>query len=359
MANETAEKKPPKPLLDVLARFLRLAKMKRRISAVLRLVLTLVVSGGCLYFAARRIEIEALRSEIGNLDWPFSAPAVVASVAALSLRSLRWHLVLLREKSFAFSNTFWANGMGYLGNNVLPARAGELIRSVVLALSTGIRKSMVLATALTERMLDAGILLALAFIMLQFTQALPPAVQGLWSLMLPLVLGLLAAAFAAPLLQGFWLKILSVLPLPESLRAKVRHLLLGLLDGIRVFHHLRLLVFFLLFTCIIWAIDAAVFVALARAFGAQLTLPQAIVFSAALGFASSIPSTPGFVGVFQAVAVLVLPVFGVSASKAFLIVSFFQVMFLFITIVLGGYGWLVMRRRIDHARLKEELKSEG
>jgi uncharacterized protein (TIRG00374 family) len=331
--------------------------MKQRISAFLRLVLTLVVSGGCLYFAARRIELEALRSEMGNTDWFFGVPAVVASVAALSLRSLRWHLVLVREKSFAFSNTFWASGMGYLGNNVLPARAGELIRSVVLALSTGIRKSLVLATALTERMLDAAILLALAFIMLQYTQALPPSVERLWSFMLPLVLLLLALVLAAPLLQTYWLKLIDFLPLPESFRHKLRHLVRGLIDGIRVFHHLRLLVIFLLLSCIIWAVDAAVFVALARAFGAQLNLPQAIVFSAALGFASSIPSTPGFVGVFQAVAVLVLPVFGVSASKAFLIVSFFQVMFLVITVMLGGCGWLVMRRRIDEARWKAELKA--
>ncbi|GAB4427414.1 MAG: lysylphosphatidylglycerol synthase transmembrane domain-containing protein [Turneriella sp.] len=326
---------------------------------MLRLVLTLVVSAGCLYFAARRIELETLRSEMGNLDWAFGLTAAAASVAALSLRSLRWHLVLLRQKKFAFSTTFWANGIGYLGNSVLPARAGELIRSVVLALSTGIRKALVLATALTERMLDAGILLALAFIMLQFTQALPPAVQALWSFLLPVVLGLLVAAFAAPLLQDFWLKILSLLPLPLSLKHKLQHLLMGLLDGIRVFHHVRLLLLFLLLTCVIWTVDAAVFIALASALGAHLTLPQAIVFTAALGFASSLPSTPGFVGVFQAVAVMVLPVFGVSASKAFLMVSFFQIMFLVILLVIGSYGWLVMRRRIDHAKLREELRSEA
>jgi len=333
--------------------------MQRHISRLFRLALILAVSGICLYFAARRIELDALRFEIGNLDWFFIPPAVAASVLALSLRSLRWHLVLVREKKFSFSNTYWANGMGYLGNNILPARAGELIRSVALALSTGIRKSMVLATALTERILDAGILLALAFIMLQFTEALPPEVQSIWSVMLPLVLGLLGVAFAAPLLQGFWLRLLEFVPLPTSLKHKLRHTLLGLLDGIRVFHHLRLLLMFLFLTCVIWAVDAAVFVALARAFGAQLTLPQAIVFTAALGFASSLPSTPGFVGVFQAVAVLVLPVFAVSANKAFLMVSFFQVMFLLLTVLIGGYGWLVMRHRIGRAKFKEELRSES
>lgn len=335
-----------------------MAIMKRQIKPVLRLVLTLIVSGVCLYFAARSIQFDALRKEIDNVDWFYCIPAVIASVAALTLRSVRWHIVLVREKKFAFSNTFWANAIGYLGNSVLPARAGELIRSVVLALASGIRKSLVLATALTERMLDAGILLVLAFSMLRFTQVLPASLQGLWSLVMPLVIVLLAAAFAAPLLQNLWLRLLDFLPLPKSIQHKLRHILLGLLDGIRVFHHVRLLVSFLVLTCIIWTIDSAVFVALARVFAAQLTLPQAIVFGAALGFASSIPSTPGFVGVFQAVAVLVLPVFGVSANKAFLMVSLFQLMLLLIVLLLGGYGWWVMRRRIDHAKLSQELNPE-
>lgn len=107
--------------------------------------------------------------------------AAAISLLGLTLRSLRWHQVVRRERAFAFSNTFYATAIGYLGNNILPARAGELVRSVVLGLSAGIRKSLVLATALTERIIDAGILLLLAFIMLGFTVKLPSAIQQTWS----------------------------------------------------------------------------------------------------------------------------------------------------------------------------------
>lgn len=333
--------------------------MQQRKSAIVRFILTLGISAAGLYFALRRIEWQALGAELRTVDGRYLVPAVLASFSAMVLRSVRWHLVLSREKKFSFSNTFWANAMGYLGNNVLPARAGELIRSVALALSAGIRKSLVLATALTERMLDAGILLLLALSMVQFTGALPETVTRLWSVVLPVVVGLIVFALAAPLFEAFWLRLLNVLPLPDVLRGKLRHLLEGLLAGLRVFHHARLLFLFLVLSCAIWAIDAGVFIALAFALGKTLNLPQAIVFTAALGFASSIPSTPGYVGVYQAVAVLVLPVFMISANKAFLIVTFFQVMFLAITVVFGGYGWFVMQRRIGEARFKAELEAEN
>lgn len=325
---------------------------------LLRFSVTLVISGLSLWFAARRIDLAAIAADMGTIQWFWVGPALICSLVALTLRGYRWHRVLIREKKFSFSNTFWANGIGYLGNNVLPARAGELMRSVVLALSADIRKSLVLATALTERMLDAGILLALAFVMLQFTQALPPSVQNLWSVMMPVVILLLGLAFVAPLLQQFWLKLIGFLPIGTGLKQKLGHFLTGLLDGIRVFYHVRLMLVFLALTFVIWFIDAAVFSALAGAFGTSLSLPQSVVFVAALGFASSIPSTPGFVGVYQAVAVLLLPVFGVSASKAFLMVSFFQVMFLLVTVVIGGAGWHIMQQRIGTNRLKHELAAK-
>ena len=89
--------------------------------------------------------------------------------------------------------------------------------------------------------------------------------------------------------------------------------------------------------------------------GSTLTIPQAIIFAAALGFASSIPSTPGFVGVFQAVAVILLPIFGIPADRAFLLVSIMQLMGLVTTGCLGGIGWFVMQRRLGAARLEQEL----
>lgn len=321
----------------------------------LKILLTFAISGACLYFAGRKIEFTKILHDLKSLQIGFVLCAALFSMVGLSIRAMRWHQVVRREKQFAFSNTFWSTAIGYLANNILPARAGEVIRSVILGLSSGIRKSLVLATALTERIIDAGVLLLLAVVMLQFTDKFPPSIRDSWYLLLPIVAVILLAVFLSPFIEGFLHKIPQMVPANAGIKEKLRGLISGMLDGIRVFHNVRLLAVFLLTTIVIWCIDAFVFILLAQSLGSTLTIPQAIIFSAALGFASSIPSTPGFVGVFQAVAVLLLPVFGIPADRAFLLVSIAQLMGLATTGFLGGIGWFVMQKRIGAARLEQEL----
>lgn len=331
---------------------------KNRLKSVFKFLLTLVISGVCLYFAARKIEWEKLQQDLRLMNVGFALLAAVVLFAAIAGRALRWHLVLRREREFDYSTSFWATFIGYLANNVLPARAGEVIRSVVLGLGADIRKSLVLATALTERILDAGILMMMAFVMMRFAPELPEAIRKSWFILLPVIGGILLMVFLAPLMQNFWLRLVGYLPVGENLRNKIKNLLIGLMDGVRKFYHIRLLILFVLLSVIVWIIDSAGMMLVARALGSELTLPQATIFVAALGFASSVPSTPGYVGVFQAIAVLLLPVFGISEHRAFLIVSVFQLTLLFVTALLGTPGWFIMQRRIGAARLEKELAEE-
>jgi len=338
------------------SRPVRIEKADNALKRAIKLSIALVISGVCLYFSARNIELAKIWADAQSLRVEYFFLSPIGMLIGVSLRAWRWHLVLQRESKFDFSNTFWSTFIGYLGNNILPARAGEVLRSVVLGLSTGVRKALVLATALTERVLDAGILLILAFTMMKFTVELPAAIQNSWAVIFPVVIALLILAFAAPLMQSFWLKVIHSLPLVgEGIKKRIEALVIGLLDGIRVFHNFRLMFAFSGLSFVIWLVEAVGLLFLARAFGAELTLPQTTIFIAALGFASSVPSTPGYVGVFQAIAVLLLPVFGVSEHRAFLVVSVQQLLLLLITAMFGVTGWFIMQRRIGAQRLEAEL----
>jgi glycosyltransferase 2 family protein len=334
-----------------------MSRLRKHTISSLKLVLAFGVSGLCLYYSVRNIEINAILNELANVRMVPVLLAALISFAVLSLRAWRWHQVLRRERDFAFSNTYWANAIGYLANSVLPARAGDLIRSVVLGLSTGIRKSLVLATSLTERMLDAAVLLLLAWFMLLFTVDLPPAFRTIWTIALPAILSLVVVAFISPFVQIFWVRCLHWLPVGTSLKSGLEKFLNGMLDGVRVFHNPWFLGKFLFLTLIIWCVDATLFVVIASAFGATLTFPQSIIFVAIIGFASSVPSTPGYVGVYQAIAVALLPVFGMKESQAFLLASFFQLMFLTLTLGLGSVGWVIMQRRIGTVQLRQEISN--
>jgi glycosyltransferase 2 family protein len=333
-----------------------MSKKKITFKTAVKFSLTLLFSAACLYYAGRKTEFSKVWNDVRTMRLEFLGLTGLMAMFIMSIRAFRWHQVLKRERNFPFSNTFWSTAIGYLANNILPARAGEVIRSVILGLSSGIRKSLVIATTLTERVLDAGVLLSLAFVMLRFTADLPTSFQAAWRVLLPVLIGLLIVIGVSPLMQNQWLKVIGLIPFTR-LRTKLQDLFIGLMDGVRVFHSWRLMTGFLALSAIIWLLDAFAMSVLARAFGAELTIPQATIFIAALGFASSVPSTPGYVGVFQAIAVTLLPIFGVPADRAFLLISTYQILSFVVTLMLGGTGWVIMQRRLGTQRLARELEA--
>ena len=104
--------------------------------------------------------------------------------------------------------------------------------------------------------------------------------------------------------------------LPEKLRSRLTEMTGQVLLGIRSLHHGARLAGFCSFTALIWFLDAATAVILARALGLNLGFAVALLMITGIGLSSALPSTPGNVGVFQFVTVSVLAPFGFSHSDA-------------------------------------------
>src|SRR5262249_12125018 len=125
-----------------------------------------VLAAGLLWLALRGVNwseaLVALRQ--GNMS--SIAVALVTVTISYYLLGLRWRVLLSAIQPVSPLTAFWAATVGYLGNNFLPARAGEVIRSVMIGQTTGINKSYVLATALTERVMDLLVLVMLTFLLL-------------------------------------------------------------------------------------------------------------------------------------------------------------------------------------------------
>jgi uncharacterized membrane protein YbhN (UPF0104 family) len=95
---------------------------------------------------------------------------------------------------------------------------------------------------------------------------------------------------------------------------------------------------FVAFTMVIWLLDGFGTTIMARALNLSLTLPQALLLLVALGLSSAVPSTPGYIGVYQFVAVTVLPVFGFTNSQAIAYILASQAFTFAIVSVLGMVG---------------------
>ena len=126
------------------------------------------------------------------------------------------------------------------------------------------------------------------------------------------------------------------------------------LRGVDAFHHPSRAGMFVLLSSIIWSMDAVGIKILAQSLHINITLPQSFLLLASLGLSSAIPSTPGYVGVYQFVTVIVLQPFGVSNANALALVIFLQAMN-FLTVAV--WGWLGITRTSFLLKKNEMEKS--
>jgi uncharacterized membrane protein YbhN (UPF0104 family) len=142
------------------------------------------------------------------------------------------------------------------------------------------------------------------------------------------VLGLsgVAAIALLPPLERFWLKFPTWMPIPGAFRERAEGTLRQVLRGIRSFHDPGRLGRFIALTAIIWCLDGVTTVVLGSAIRVSISLPIAFLLIAGLGLGSAMPSTPGYVGIYQFVAVSILTPFGYSRTDAIAYILLVQAM---------------------------------
>ena len=160
------------------------------------------------------------------------------------LRSLRWRVLLTQEKHLPAADIFLANMAGYLGNNILPARSGELIRAAYVSKQNNINASFALAAGLTERLVDVIALFIIESVALSFagllTGPLQTALQAAASVG---IIGLLVV-FLLPHLENILVKIISLLPfLKENYKFSLTNFLLAFNKACNLFIMVSALVF--------------------------------------------------------------------------------------------------------------------
>jgi glycosyltransferase 2 family protein len=272
------------------------------------------------------------------------ALAAVMVAATLLLRSLRWRLLLNAEGAVTVGSAFWATAAGYLGNNVLPARAGELVRTLMISSRRGLDVTFVLTTALTERMADVVALVAIASVILL---TVPMELGWLAGAVKPIaVLGMVAALLigVVPLVQSPGASVIERLPVTEPARRRLLSVLDQGVRGVRAFHDGRRLAGFLGLTALIWTLDAVATVVGGAALGLDIPIPAAFLLLACLGLGSALPATPGYVGIYQFAAVSALTPFGFSSTDAIAYILVAQVLMIAVMGVFGSAGLLEYRR---------------
>lgn len=312
------------------------------------------LASALLYYSLRGVDWGRVVELLGQARLTYVSAAFGVMSLALVLRSLRWRVLLLSGADFSPVAVFWATAVGYLGNSFLPARAGELLRTVIVSRASGLTKTFVLMTVLCERLVDAVSLLAIGAGILLWLPKLP---QWLEVTARPLAVGGaigVAGLVVVPLFEPFWERVIRRLPLPDRLRTVAEHTLEQGLKGMRSLHSAQRLVVYIVLTAAIWALDGLVMMVASRSIGLWMPWSVAMLLVVGLGLGSALPSTPGYVGIYQFVAVSLLTPFGFEQSDAIAFILLFQALSYAVFLLWGLLGLSqtspgLLRRRVSAA----------
>ncbi len=289
-------------------------------------IASFLVSGVLLYYALRGVDWAAVWRTVAAAQWWYLAGAAGISAGSYFLRSLRWRILLNAEGDFDIGTVFWANMAGYLGNNFLPARAGELLRSVLISTRSALSSAYVLTTALSERLMDVIALVLGASLVLLTVDPKPGWMEALSRTMAIVAATGAVAIMVLPHTGKLLETILMRIPMPAALRKRLINLAGQVLLGMRAFHDWARFAGFVFLTLVIWAADSTGAIVVARGLGLHISYGVALLLLTGLGLGSALPSTPGYVGVYQFVAVTVLTPFGISRDAALAYILVVQVL---------------------------------
>ena len=313
--------------------------MNRRF-ALIQAIFSILALGAVVWWASRQ-DAPEIPTSGSAIAWLVAAAALYA-VATL-VRGERWHRILhntgIKTKR---SDSYGLTTVGYMGNNVLPARAGEMLRVVLLNRRYDVGKRTVIGTIVAERMLDA-IALASIFVVV--------VVGVLRNTALPsnrpfLMLGIAAAVFV---LLGVVVWMLRRHHVVERIRDFARPMA-GAPKALLSWEG----AFLLVVSFAIWALEASVYLAVARALEIPMGGMGSLYLVALTNLFAMIPAAPGYVGTFDAAVIFGLKAIGDTGSAA---VSYLLLLrfLLFVPITLVGLVVLVTRYG-GWARLRQAVR---
>ena len=310
--------------------------MKRAV----QFAVSLVFGGLVLFAVLRQFHLPEAVSAVRNARPWLLAIGISLMVVAYLLRAARWRIW---EDSLSYSDSLSLILIGFMGNNVLPARFGEILRAHCAAAKLrGDRgRTAALASIAAERVLD-GLVLALFGLCGMALVSVNPRLQ--WSLFLvSLVFAILASLLIASIrshetIRSFIANMNRRFPghVTRIARTKAGHFL----DGLLPLGSMPRMASAVAMTTLIWTVEIGFYYCVGRAVWNGMSLSLALLFLVAVNFASLIPFTIGGIGTIEVVALSFLVSSGIPRYPALAMILIQHAAQYLFTTVAGGFVYL-------------------
>lgn len=343
------------------------AFMDGRIAAMKRwqLWLGIAVSLLFLYLALRGLNLDDLGTAFKEANYWWLLPGIFVYFLAVLVRSWRWHYLLRHIKDIPTLNLFPIVTIGYMGNNIYPARAGELLRAVILKRYDGVPISASLATILVERVFDGVVMLAFIFLNLSELTRLTSdsglvgdiqtvALWGTAAFISALVLFLAAAMFPEKI------RLVTAVLVEKIVPVRYQEYVMGIADrflvGLECLRSPRDVLMVFLTSVLIWLLETGKYWFVMFAFPFEVSFFALMLMNGIVNLATTIPSAPGYVGTFDAPGIAVLVAYGVDKATAAAYTLVLHAALWFPITAIGAYFFL--REGLDWWGEMKELQDE-
>jgi glycosyltransferase 2 family protein len=282
--------------------------MKKHIYIVLGFAISIIL----LYFALKGVHFSEIWSTLRKTSLALAFTPLIFIGLAISICSFRWSRVA--GTTVRFKEAFVALLIGMFVNNVLPARLGEVARGYVLSRKKKLSLTYSLSTVLLDRFFDLTGLLLITLIF--FPRAsLPPTVSkgiyfviGVLVICVILFILLSRESFANHLSKRF-------LTIERPFLSRLTKRLLEVQENLKRIGSPLTILFFVVMSFCSWLSMSVALYLVIRALGISVPFACVPFVCALLNLAISIPSSPGYVGLYQFLIVYLLSIFGVSRSQ--------------------------------------------
>ena len=305
-----------------------------------------------------QVDLGELKDALREADYSLLAPSIAVYFVAVWFRAARWRYLLAPVGSFPVRRLYPVVIIGYMANNLLPVRLGEVVRSYYLARRENLNTSTALATIAVERVYDGITLLAFAALSAPWLLLLGEfdgaadvsrttgiiflvAIIAAFSVFLILFTLLGSSASFANRIEG-WLNVV-----PSGPRPKAKEIFRTFVSGLAVLNspskHLGLFIYSLP----VWLLEGSMYFMLAYSFGLDehfdsvgVLLLVVLLVTATSNLATAVPSAIGGIGPFEIVAQQTLMALGVGASLAGAYSGFVHLVALWLPVNVAGLALL-------------------
>ncbi len=309
-----------------------------------------------LYVVFRLAKWQDLGAALGKIRPIYVLAAVGFTLLFLLVRALAWRVILGGKPSLG--QTFWVYNEGYLLNNILPFRAGEIGRGVLLGQLTGLGTMRVLSSIVIERAFDmaiaAGLLLATLPLALEMDWARPVAV-----ITLVIVLsGLIVLFLVSRNTEWVSSKVEQIGSRWKFAERVIVPQILNLIKGLSILNNPRQFLLGLSLILLAWLVAVTEYYVVLLAVEPAAVYWWGIFTDAVLALGIAIPSAPAALGTFEAAIVGALKILGVDETRGLAYAITMHFVQFVITGILGLIGLLRQGRPLGELLADMQIRAQ-